>query len=785
MNHKYQNNETVPIETVFVFPLDSKSAVNHFEVFLDGKKIKGVVKEKKQAKEEYENAIKEGKTAVKMEQEMGDVFKMNVGNLKPDKCCIITLKYVTNLESSEDSKLTFYLPQALAPRFVPMESQEEFNKTEFSKVKYSKRVPYGTTYTFQFDMNSKIEAISSTSHGEFTPTIEGTKANGTYKASRQDDFGKDFKIDIALEKPHEPRVLLERYTYPAIETGDPETVTTAMLSFYPDLEEQDVKTEIIFLIDRSGSMSGKRIDNVSKVLNVFLPSLPETCFFNIVGFGSTYEFLFPNGSVQYNNQNLKTAKEHALGIQADLGGTQIAQPLQEIFNQPTKRGYSRQIFLLTDGSVGNTRDVIDTVKREAQTTRVFTFGIGSGASTALVEGVAKAGNGACEMIADNDPIRKIVLRQLNRALKPSITNLEVQFIDGLSQPNLLAPFRIPPVFAGKRVLIFLFFDESPQKIQNEENEKENEKEKEKEKVKKLSNGSVALKGAGPNGDVEFILPINFTNEIQEGTMIASLASKCMITEIENSNSQYHEKTGSIKSNINQDFLNKEIVKLSTRFQVISKLTAFIAVVENENENENENEKEELKEKPQLRIVEVQASNLTKSSMGSHGVRKSWKCDGEGGGGGGKVLRRMLKIKQSNEKKKIKMSKKSPQILKDRDKYSKKPLSRVRKQSERRSESRKLNPFDELIDLQLASGKWELSQKLMSLLKVTKEKITQNCPENLEIEIWTVLLVIAFIQMTYKDTKDEWELLVNKAKKWIKKNSQVDIVKLLEKAKICF
>eukprot|EP01155_Anaeramoeba_flamelloides_P049961 Anaeramoba_flamelloidesc41792_g1_i1.p1 GENE.c41792_g1_i1~~c41792_g1_i1.p1 ORF type:complete len:550 (-),score=141.21 c41792_g1_i1:149-1798(-) len=492
MNHKYQNDEKVPIETVFVFPLDSKSAVNHFEVFLDGKKIKGVVKEKKQAQEEYENAIKEGKTAVKMEQETGDVFKMNVGNLKPRKFCIITLKYVTELASSEDSKLTFYLPQALAPRFVPSKNKKQFKTTELSKVEYSKVVPYGTTYTFQFDMTSKIESISSTSHVEFAATIEGTRANGTYSARRKNDFGKDFKIEIALEKPHEPSVLLERYTYPAIETGDPETVTTAMLSFYPDLEDQDIKTEMIFLIDRSGSMSGKRIDNVSKVLNVFLPSLPETCFFNIVGFGSSYEFLFPNGSVQYNDKNLKTAKEHALRIDADLGGTQIAKPLRAIFQQPSKRGYSRQIFLLTDGSVRNTQEVIDTVKREAQTTRVFTFGIGSGASTALVEGVAKAGNGACEMIADNDPIRKMVLRQLNRALKPSITNMEVHFQDGLSQPNLLAPFRIPPVFAGKRVLVFLFFDENEIKEQEKEKEKEWEKEEPKEEKQflNLSKGSV-------------------------------------------------------------------------------------------------------------------------------------------------------------------------------------------------------------------------------------------------------------------------------------------------------
>eukprot|EP01155_Anaeramoeba_flamelloides_P029396 Anaeramoba_flamelloidesa85117_614.p1 GENE.a85117_614~~a85117_614.p1 ORF type:complete len:565 (+),score=118.69 a85117_614:51-1697(+) len=491
MNHKYYNNGKVPIETVFVFPLDSKSAVNHFEVYLEGKKIKGIVKEKEQARKEYKQALKQGKMAVKMEQELGDVFKMNVGNLKPGKFCIITLKYVTELTSTEDSKLTFYLPQSLMPRYVPIEDLEEFKKTEFSKMQ-SQVVPTGTTFTFQFEMNSDIESITSPSHSEFQPTTEKNRASGTYRAVKQEDFGRDFKIEISLKKPHEPSVLLEKYTYPAIETGDPETVISAMLSFYPDLEDQDVKTEMIFLIDRSGSMDGNRIKNCAKVLTTFLQSLPETCYFNIVGFGTQYNFLFENGSVAYTEKNLKIAKFHAMGLRANLGGTEIAKPLRAIFQQPTKRGYSRQIFLLTDGAVYNTPQVIDIVKREAQTTRVFTFGIGSGASTALVEGVAKAGNGACEMIADNDPIRKMVLRQLNRALKPSITNMEVHFQDGLSQPNLLAPFRIPPVFAGKRVLVFLFFDENEIKEQEKEKEKEWEKEEPKEEKQflNLSKGSV-------------------------------------------------------------------------------------------------------------------------------------------------------------------------------------------------------------------------------------------------------------------------------------------------------
>ena len=72
---------------------------------------------------------------------------------------------------------------------------------------------------------------------------------------------------------------------------------------------------------------------------------------------------------------------------ADLGGTEIFAPLADIFSQPlqkckqTGEFRERHVFLLTDGAVSNTADVIDLIKANAETSRVHTFGIGNGVST--------------------------------------------------------------------------------------------------------------------------------------------------------------------------------------------------------------------------------------------------------------------------------------------------------------------------------------------------------------------------------------------------------------------
>ena len=94
--------------------------------------------------------------------------------------------------------------------------------------------------------------------------------------------------------------------------------------------KQDIKlNEYVFLLDRSGSMSGAPISLAVKALKLFLHSLPLGCKFNIFSFGSDYEQVFMK-SQTYNQESLDRAEEIVSSFEADLGGTEIYEPLQAI-----------------------------------------------------------------------------------------------------------------------------------------------------------------------------------------------------------------------------------------------------------------------------------------------------------------------------------------------------------------------------------------------------------------------------------------------------------------------
>jgi uncharacterized protein with von Willebrand factor type A (vWA) domain len=93
-----------------------------------------------------------------------------------------------------------------------------------------------------------------------------------------------------------------------------------MFSVFPNLEPEEdeaVYTEMIFLIDRSGSMSGSRINQVRSTMQILLRSLAEGTMFNIVGFGSSFSKLFKE-SVEYNEKNLNQALQHVEMMQAGI-----------------------------------------------------------------------------------------------------------------------------------------------------------------------------------------------------------------------------------------------------------------------------------------------------------------------------------------------------------------------------------------------------------------------------------------------------------------------------------
>lgn len=126
-------------------------------------------------------------------------------------------------------------------------------------------------------------------------------------------------------------------------------------------------------------MGGQRIEKAKQALILFIKSLPEDSYFNVVSFGSGSSSIFGEG-VRYTNENIDKAVELVKKMDADMGGTEVYNPLFNLLTEKVRNGYPKQIFLLTDGGVSNTEGVIKMVSNNNKFARVHTIGIGNGAS---------------------------------------------------------------------------------------------------------------------------------------------------------------------------------------------------------------------------------------------------------------------------------------------------------------------------------------------------------------------------------------------------------------------
>jgi hypothetical protein len=174
--------------------------------------------------------------------------------------------------------------------------------------------------------------------------------------------------------------------------------------------------EFVFVVDCSNSMEGARIRDAANCLKIFLASLPETAMFNVVRFGSTFEPLF-ECSIPYREKAKAAAFTLANNMKADLRSTKLLEPLKFIFGQPVYGGGLRQIFVMTDGQVGNTDSLINLARKNRDKNRIFTLGIGRAADAGVINGLARVTCGRADFLASSDDMTPVVISQLETSLQ--------------------------------------------------------------------------------------------------------------------------------------------------------------------------------------------------------------------------------------------------------------------------------------------------------------------------------------------------------------------------------
>ncbi|XP_046842404.1 von Willebrand factor A domain-containing protein 5A-like [Xenia sp. Carnegie-2017] len=640
---------------------------------------------------------------------------------------VLELTMVGELNVEAGGAVRFVLPKVLKPRYTPTGSNNPLAPEVSSDSGATAKQGTGPdSYQFSLEIVDapNIDKVTSPSHKIFADN-DGEKIKVTLTEVKQTDI-------VILVQPKEinkPLIIVE----PGLSNGENnfQKSSAIMVSFIPEFKGENnclqAACEFVFVIDRSGSMAGSYIKDAAETLLLFLKSIPEGCYFNIIGFGSTYVHLFPE-SVPYNQKNLETAVKHAKNLQADLGGTELFDPLKEIFSHAAKKGLPRQVFVLTDGSISNTDSVIQLVEKNFNNSRCFSFGIGSGASTTLVKGIAHAGKGAAEFIVSGERMQPKVIRSLKKAMQPAVTDVQISVtVSENITVNVVPKEKLPPIFIGECLIVYaILHDKSPSSSPQE--------------------GKILLSGDLLGAKVEHKMKFPIKPAVKKETAsqvstIHHLAAKKLIKEL--------ELDGGKKA---------EIIQLSCDSNVISSQTAFIAI--------DEDRKQAVKgslhswdlmpqEEEEFMLMSLMTYSASSNSdeIASCATRgRSLSPD--------PILFKMCKSEDET------LSLKEANHFYggfDDDDLEYQSLGNVKHDRD------SSNPLSQIINLQLANGAWELTSELSNMVGKSITDLKDACPVSCNgnmMTIWATCIVLAYLDIHLSTVKDEWELVGMKAKSWL-------------------
>uniref|UniRef100_A0A3Q3LAF3 von Willebrand factor A domain containing 5B1 n=1 Tax=Mastacembelus armatus TaxID=205130 RepID=A0A3Q3LAF3_9TELE len=502
----YENIEDHAIEGIFIYPLEENSIVVGFEAMIGSQIITLQIKDKAKIEDCYLDCcnISNGQCPttsgfighIVMDEDLeSTVLVVNLGLIPPMETVHILVSTSSELSTLPNGGIRVSSPPVCTPRVQRTINEEQGLHTCLWLTSLLEEEAINSMdYEFNFQLEIRapylLAGVESPSHAIRADADPLARSATSIVITLADKYTYDCPVKILIypSEPHVPHVLIENgdmtqeeYDEYIHSRSDFIKATkkdssnerkvdiirrrlhkdilhnpVVMLNFCPDLKSissdlRKVHGEFIFLIDRSGSMSGVNINRVKDAMVVILKSLVPGCLFNIIGFGSAFKSLFTT-SLEYEEETLALACEYVRKIRADMGGTNILAPLNWILRQPMFSGHPRLLFLLTDGAVSNTGKVIQLVRSHARYIRCFTFGIGQNASRRLVQGLATVSKGTAEFLADGERLQPKMIKSLKKTMSPVLSDISIEWLFPETKEVLLSPVGNTFLFPGDSLI---------------------------------------------------------------------------------------------------------------------------------------------------------------------------------------------------------------------------------------------------------------------------------------------------------------------------------------------
>ena len=434
------------LEAIYSFPLPKQASLSELSLWIDGQEIIGEVLEKQRAQQIYEEQKAKGNDTALAEKDEYKTFDVRVYPVKTSEPTRVRLVYYQPLEI--DLNVGRYV-------YPLEEGGVDDERIGFWSV--DSTVKESFTFDLLLKSSQPIKDLRLPAHPQavierLDKDPEKESAQGHVYRVRLDsleggNLDRDIIFYYRLDDKVPARVEMVAYKQPEAPTG------TFMLTITPGASLARISEGVdwVFVLDRSGSMSGMKIEKLADGVSRVIGTMSPADRFRVVTFNDFAEDL-TNGFVPATVEAVEKAIDQVKNIRAEKGTALHAGIELGLKKMDSER--TTAVVLVTDG-VANIGPQAhgDFVKLiQAQDVRFFTFVMGNSANRPLLETIANASGGFALEVAMGDDIYGRILQAKNKVLFEALHDVQVNF-SGAKVSNL-TPTHKKTLYQGQQLTLF-------------------------------------------------------------------------------------------------------------------------------------------------------------------------------------------------------------------------------------------------------------------------------------------------------------------------------------------
>ncbi len=420
------NNYSRDIEGIFIFPLPEDAALSEFSMYVGDKEVKGEILDKDKARRIYEDIVRKLKDPALLEYIGRNMFRARVYPIPAHGEKRIKLSYTEILKAEKN--LIKYVYPLNTERF----SFHPIKEVTIS-VKIESKFPIANVYSPSHKVSIRKEGKNVVRVSFEGKNIKPDKDFVLYYSVSRDEIGLSFTN---------------------YESQDGNYFMLLASPSYVKKKEKLLNKNLIFVLDSSGSMSGKKIKQAKEAVRFIINHLHEKDKFSLIDFDDGVN-LFSSELLIANPKNKEKALKFVEEIE-DSGGTNINEALLEALKLVESGERPNYILFLTDGlpTVGVTRtgDILKNIKNANKfKARIFVFGVGYDVNTELLDKISSQNFGTSIYVDENEDIEIAVSNYYEKISSPVLSDLEISF-KGIKTKEIY-PRILPDLFKGSQLIL--------------------------------------------------------------------------------------------------------------------------------------------------------------------------------------------------------------------------------------------------------------------------------------------------------------------------------------------